>query len=102
VSSVQLSLLHRPYPAVGQTPKVTVAALAKNKKQKDQHEQRAIASTETHRSKVHTLEYFLMGVPTAQWWNQLHYTVMARLEACMVWISEKAVREKTTTTTAER
>ena len=42
-----------------------------------------------------------MGVPTAQWWRQLHYTVMALLKACMVWISEKAVREKTTTT-AER
>ena len=68
---------------------------------KNQHEQRAIASTETHRSKVHTHEDFLMGVPTAQWWRQLHYTVMALLKACMVWISEKAVREKTTTT-AER
>ena len=76
-----------------------MAVLANNK---NQHEQRAIASTETHRSKVHTHEDFLMGVPTAQWWKQLHYTVMARLEACMVWISEKAVREKTTTTTAER
>ena len=98
MSSVQLSSLHRPYPAVGQTPKVTVSALANNK---NQHEQRAIASTETHRSKVHTHEDFLMGVPTAQWWRQLHYTVMALLKACMVWISEKAVREKTTTT-AER
>ena len=99
MSRVQLSPLHSPYPAVGQTPKVTVSALANNK---NQHEQCDIASTETHRSKVHTLEDFLMGVPTAQWWKQLDYIVMTRLEARMVWISEKAVREKTTTTTAER
>ena len=75
-----------------------MSALENNK---NQHEQRAIASTETHLSKVHTHEYFLMGIPTAQWWKQLHYTVMTRLEACMVWTSEKAAREKTTTT-AER